>query len=159
MDERVKKAKQILSENIYCTVATSSPSGNPWISPVFFGYDDDFNIYWISDKNSKHSQLIRENPQVAIVVFNSQAPEGKGDGVYIEAEVHELSSKDDIENGVKIRDNRAKIKKFRVKKIQEVMGDGVWRVYKAIPKKISKLTKGEFVNGQYVDKRIEILLK
>ncbi|MBI4098194.1 MAG: pyridoxamine 5'-phosphate oxidase family protein [Candidatus Levybacteria bacterium] len=159
MKDLVEKAKQILAENIYCTIATSSLTGTPWISPVFFGYDEDFNIYWISDKDAKHSRLIRQNPHVAIVIFNSQAPEGKGDGVYIEADVYELASKDEVKKGVKIRDSRAKIKKFRVQKIEEVMNDSAWRVYKAVPKTISKLTKGEYVNGQYVDKRIEIPLK
>jgi len=56
-------------------------------------------------------------------------------------------------------DSRAKIEEFRVKKIEEVMNDGVWRIYRAIPRKISKLTKGEYINDQYVDKRIEIPIK
>ncbi len=69
-----KKAKEIIENNIYCTVATSTKDGKPWISPVFFGYDENYNIYWVSDKNAKHSELIRNNPSVAIVIFNSQAP-------------------------------------------------------------------------------------
>jgi len=159
MDEYIKKARQILAENIYCTIATSSKEGIPWISPVFFGYDEKFNIYWISDKNAKHSKLIHSNPKIAIVIFNSKAPEGKGDAIYIEAEAHELTNEKEIKKGVKIRDSRAKIEEFRVKKIEEVMNDGAWRIYKAIPRKISKLTKGEYINDQYVDKRIDISLK
>lgn len=159
MNKSIEKAKQILAENIYCTVATTSISGIPWISPVFFGYDKDFNIYWISDKNSKHSQLIRQNPKVAIVIFNSQAAEGKGDAVYIEAEAYELTDENEVKEGVRIRDSRAKVEEFRVKKIEEVINDGVWRVYKAVARKISKLTSGEYINGQYVDKRKEVSLK
>jgi len=159
MNRDIHKAKQILKENIYCTIATSTKNGTPWISPVFFGYDESTNIYWISDKNARHSQLIRQNPKVAIVIFNSKAPEGKGDAIYIEAEAHELTNKDEVKEGIKIRDSRAMIEKFRVKEIEEVIGNGIWRVYKAMPRKISKLTKGEYINGQYVDKRIEISLK
>lgn len=152
------KAKQILSDNIYCVIASSSKDGVPWISPVFYGYDDDYNIYWISDKDSRHSNLIRNNPQVAIVIFNSQAPEGKGDGVYFEAMVEEISDPKEAEKAYKIRDKRAKQPEFKVKKVEEVIGNGQWRVYKAVPYSISKLSSGEYVNGQYVDMRYEIEL-
>ncbi len=45
---------------------------------------------------------------------------------------------------------------FRVKNISEVLDKGEWRVYKAEAKKISKLTEGEYANGQYIDKRIDL---
>lgn len=152
------KAKNIIEENIYCTIATATTDGKPWISPVFYGYDEDFNIQWISDKNAQHSQLIRKNPQVSIVFFNSQAPEGDGDGVYIQATVSELNDKNEAEKGVKVRDRRVKVDTFRVKKLEEVLDKGQWRVYKAVPNNISKLTEGAYVNGQYVDKREDVKL-
>lgn len=117
-------------------------------------------FFWVSSKDSHHSKLIRSNPQVAIVIFDSSAPEGEGDGVYFEAKVEELASEEEIKQAMEILNKRVTKDEFRVKKIGEVTGDGVWRVYKAIPIKVSKLMEGEFVNGQYVDKRIEIdLLK
>ena len=136
-NDAVFKAKQIIEENIYCTLATASLDGVPWISPVFYGYDENFNIYWISDKDAKHSQLLRENPQISIVIFNSQAPEGEGDGVYIQATISELNDKEEAEKGVAIRDNRVKVEEFRVKKLGEVLGEGQWRVYKAVPSSIT----------------------
>ncbi|EKD86958.1 MAG: hypothetical protein ACD_37C00091G0004 [uncultured bacterium] len=153
------KAKQIISDNIYCVVASCSKDGKPWISPVFYGHDEDYNIYWISDKASRHSSLIKNNPQVAIVIFNSQAPKGKGDGVYFEAMVEEISDKEEAEKAFRIRDKRAKVAEFKVKRVEEVIGNGQWRVYKAVPYSVSKLGNGEYVNGQYVDKRYEIKLK
>src|SRR3989344_529260 len=143
------KARRIIEENIYCTIATADLNGKPWISPVFFGYDEDYNIYWVSDRNALHSQLIRNNPQISIVFFNSQAPEGDGDGVYIEAKAEEINDKDEAEIGYKIRDSRVIIDTFRVKDVSEVIDNGVWRVYRATPINISKLTEGEYVNGQY----------
>lgn len=152
------KARQIIKDNTYCVIASSSKDGKPWISPVFYGYDNNYSIYWISDKNSRHSKLIRTNPQVAIVIFNSQAPEGKGDAVYFEATVEEINDKKEAEKAYKIRDKRTKVKEFKVKKVEEVTGKGQWRVYKAVPYSISKLGGGEYINGQYVDKRYEIKL-
>ncbi|MBI2121618.1 MAG: pyridoxamine 5'-phosphate oxidase family protein [Candidatus Sungbacteria bacterium] len=39
-----------------------------WIANVYFGVDDNFKIYFISPENTKHSQLIAENPAVAFSV-------------------------------------------------------------------------------------------
>lgn len=154
-----EKAKKIIEENIYCVISSSSKDGKPWISPVFYGYDESYSIYWISDKNSRHSDLIRSNPQVAIVIFNSQAPEGESDGVYFEANVEEINDREKAQKAFEIRDKRAKKEEFKVKSVEEVIGDGQWRVYKAVPYSVTKLSSGEYVNGQYVDKRYEIELK
>lgn len=158
MDEYVNKAKQIITENIYCTIATASLDSKPWISPVFYAFDEELNIYWVSDKNALHSKNLRENPQGAIVIFNSQAPEGEGDGVYIEAKLIELTDDAEVKYAIDLRNKRVTQDEFKVKNIQEVTGKGEWRVYKAIPLKTSKLTEGEYLNGQYIDKRVEIEL-
>jgi nitroimidazol reductase NimA-like FMN-containing flavoprotein (pyridoxamine 5'-phosphate oxidase superfamily) len=152
-------ARKIIHDNIYMTIATATVQGEPWIFPVFFAYDDRYHLYWVSNKDSRHSSLIRSNPYVAIVIFDSRAPEGDGDGVYFEAVVHELEEEVDIEKAIKTLNNRVTKEEFRIKKIDEVTNEGVWRVYRAIPTKVYKLTEGEFVNGQYIDKKVEINLK
>src|SRR5258706_2384593 len=119
MDKYTQKAKQIISENIYMTIASASIEGKPWISPVFFAYDDKYNMYWVSSKMSHHSQLIRSNPQVAIVIFNSQASEGDGEGVYFEANIEELSNEAQINDAMNVLNKRVTKDEFRVKKIEE----------------------------------------
>lgn len=151
-------AKRIIEENRYMTLSTASLGGKPWISPVFFSYDEQFNLYWVSNKEALHSKLIRTNPQVAIVIFNSQALDREIDAVYIEATVHELESSEDIDVAVKVLDRRIQKDIFRVKSIQAVTNDAVWRIYRAIPNAVSKLTEGEYINGQYVDKRVDLAL-
>ena len=158
MNKYAEKAKRIVESNIYMTVATASKDGKPWISPVFFAYDKNCNLYWVSNKDSLHSKLIRENPQVAIVIFDSRAPEGEGDGVYFEARAEELNKEVEIKDAMEALNNRVTKDEFKVKKVDEVTGHGVWRIYRASPLKISKLTEGAFVNGQYVDKRTNIKL-
>ena len=158
MTNHAEKAKQIIADNIYMTIATASKSGKPWISPVFFSYDQDYNLYWVSSKNSLHSKLIRSNQQVAIVIFDSKAPEGAGDGVYFKARAMELSDKTQISIAMEILGQRVTKDEFKIKELSEVSGNGIWRIYKATPYEISKLTEGETINGQYVDKRIEVKL-
>lgn len=152
----LEQAKKIIAENIYMTIATASTNGSPWISPVFFAYDGDYNLFWVSNKESRHSKLIQKNPRVAMVVFNSQAPEGEGDGVYFEAKVEELNNEEEINFAINILNKRVTKEDFRVKKTGDVVGNNAWRIYKARPVQISKLTSGETVSGQYIDTRAEI---
>ena len=158
MKDHVKEAKQIISSNIYMTIASASKSGKPWVSPVFFAYDNRYNLYWVSNKDSKHSILLSKNHSAAIVIFDSRALEGEGDGVYFETKVKELKEKGEIEKAMKILNERITKEEFRIKKIDEVISKGVWRIYKAIPNNVFKLTEGEVIDGQYVDKKIKIKL-
>jgi len=105
-----------------------------------------------------HSKLLRGNPQASIVIFDSCATEGQGDGVYFETKVKELSSEKEMKEAMELFNKRVTRDEFRIKKVGEVTKQGVWRIYKATPFRISKLTEGEFISDQYVDKRIEIEL-
>jgi uncharacterized protein YhbP (UPF0306 family) len=156
MTTYAKAAQEIIENNIYMTIATASTDGKPWISPVFFAYDKEYNLFWVSNKNSRHSTLIRSNPQVAIVIFDSKASEGTGDAVYIEAHVIELVNAADLKSAMEAYASRATIDECIPKNIEEVTKDAIWRIYKAVPKKVSKLGGHEYINGQYADKRIEI---
>ena len=151
-------AKQIIAENLYMVLATASSDGEPWVSPIFFAYDDQYNFYWVSNKDARHSKLLQENPRVAISIFDSRAPEGDGDGVYIKADVKELAEIADIRRGMSIFNNRASKDDFKIKDQSDVTGDGVWRIYQATPTEVSKLGYGTYVNGQYVDQRVTVVL-
>ncbi|MDB4979080.1 MAG: pyridoxamine 5-phosphate oxidase-like protein FMN-binding protein [Candidatus Peribacteria bacterium] len=153
-----EKARQILNDNLYCTIATSTLNGTPWISPVFFAYDETYNIFWISSKEAKHSALLKLNPQAAIVIFDSKAPEGKGDAVYMESTVTVLTRTDDIERGMNILGKRVSKDEFKAHSATEVTGENMWRIYKAVPNAIYTLSEGKYVNGQYIDTKVLISL-
>ena len=158
MTDYIQQAKEIIEANVYMTICTVSPEGNPWVSPVFFVYDDQYNLFWVSNKDARHSQYVSNNKKVAIVIFDSSAVVGTGDGVYFESEAGELSDVEEINKVTEIWNQRAEKEEFMIKDIGEVTGSGVWRIYKAVHKTTSKLKEGEYINGQYVDKRIEIEL-
>ncbi len=158
MNPDVEKAKQIVAENYYMTLATASLAGRPWISPVFFAYDKSYNLFWVSNKDSLHSNFIRSNAKVAIVIFNSQAAQDKVDAVYFDAEAFELREKEEIERAAATLRERVIDEEFKVYTVKQVTGDATWRIYRATPISISKLTEGEYINGQYADKRIPVKL-
>ena len=71
--ENKKKVDKMLQENLYMTISVASKSGEPWIANLYYVYDKDYNFYWYSPKDSDHSQRIKENPSVALAIFNSTA--------------------------------------------------------------------------------------
>jgi nitroimidazol reductase NimA-like FMN-containing flavoprotein (pyridoxamine 5'-phosphate oxidase superfamily) len=124
------RTSEILKTIKYATIATVSKGGKPWNSPVRHVYDEDLNIYWFSDKENQHSRNVRENEDVFIVVYDSTVPEGKGEGVYIQAKAYEVSDPEEIRLARRLK------KGPDMDTPDDFMGDAVRRVYKAVPEQI-----------------------
>jgi nitroimidazol reductase NimA-like FMN-containing flavoprotein (pyridoxamine 5'-phosphate oxidase superfamily) len=123
-------ARDILTSNLYATIATVDDMGNPWNTPVFYAVDDDSNIYWSSHPESVHSLNIERNHKVFIVVYNSKAGEGEGVGVYIQA------SADIVEDHEAIRSALALLGARRAKPflhMDKFLPGGPQRIYRATP--------------------------
>ncbi|MDE1869382.1 MAG: pyridoxamine 5'-phosphate oxidase family protein [Candidatus Micrarchaeota archaeon] len=60
--------KECLDSTIVATLATAGENG-VWSAPIFFTYDKDFNIYFISNKATRHVENIRFNPNIALSAF------------------------------------------------------------------------------------------
>lgn len=149
-----EKAKSIIEKIIYITIATVSKDGKPWNSPVYSAYDKKFNFFWASWKENEHSKNVRNNADVFLVIYNSTAPEGTGEGVYIKAKAQELNDPKEIEHALKYLYGR---KNKAPRKVVEFLGDFPRRVYKAIPEKFWINTDGE-ISGNFIDKRVEVNL-
>ena len=94
-----EKAKKILSKCIYMAVGTSTNDGKPWIAPVLYVYDEDYNFYFLSAVDSLHSENILKNPNVAITIFDSHQRIGVSDGIQIEGRA-ELVEKGEIKKAI-----------------------------------------------------------
>jgi uncharacterized protein YhbP (UPF0306 family) len=91
--EVLDKARQIIESNIYCSLSTCSVDGMPWATPLFFIYDEQWNIYWSSAINCQHSQNIYTNHgRVAVAIYGSVLPMGTGQGLYFMGTAAELDS-------------------------------------------------------------------
>ena len=154
--DNITKAKEIISKIIYITIASSSKDGQPWNSPVYSAFDNQYNFYWASWKENQHSKNIAENPNVFIVIYDSTVPQGTGEGVYIKAKAYELSDEEEIKLALATLYTR-KNQNPQKRSPKEFRGDYPRRVYKAVPEKFWVNDDGE-VRGNYVDTRIEIKL-
>lgn len=145
-----QKAREILANIRYATIATVTPDGKPWNSPVAHEIDDEYNIYWFSDKENQHSKNVRANAYAFIVIYDSTVPVGEGVGVYIEADVEELA------DAVEINKIRNAKKAAVVNDADQFLGEAIRRCYKATPKRVW-VNDADEESGVFVrDYRVEI---
>ena len=144
------RVKEIISSIQYATIATTDKNGQPWNSPVSALWDG-MTLYWASWTENQHSKNICANNKIFIVVYDSRAPEGTGEGVYVQAIAEEINDPEEVRKILTIRtqskpDNR---------KIEEMLGDYPRRFYKATPIKIW-LNDASELNGNFIDIRKEV---
>jgi len=151
-DDPTQKAARIIQKTIYAAIATSSTSGQPWNSPVYIVFDDQLNFYWASGKDSQHSSNIRTNSKVFLAIYDSSAPWGTGEGVFIEAEASEVNDSDEIAKACSLRKVRVADAKHPP---EDFVGDRPRRIYRATPKNIWVNQDGR-ISGFFVDERAEI---
>jgi len=157
MSSREERAKAIIDRELYATIATSDKSGMPWNSPVYICHDGDYAFYWGSAKDSQHSINIDQNKNVFLVIFDSQAPWGEGEGVYIQAQAYEVSDREEISKAIELRFTR--VSKGR-QLIESFMNEAPRRIYKAIPTRFWINEDVTDESGNFIkDQRVEVYLK
>lgn len=60
--------REVLRDGFVMNLGVADAEG-PWVAPVVYVVDDDFNLYWISVPECRHSQAIAQNPAVAASVI------------------------------------------------------------------------------------------
>jgi nitroimidazol reductase NimA-like FMN-containing flavoprotein (pyridoxamine 5'-phosphate oxidase superfamily) len=75
--------RDIIEASRYLVLATADATGRPWSSPVYFAHIGVAEFFWVSSPDVTHSRNIAVRPEVGIVVFDSQAEIGTGQGVYM----------------------------------------------------------------------------
>jgi uncharacterized protein YhbP (UPF0306 family) len=156
MDDASRQARQLVEATAHMILATADASGKPWSSPVFFAYDEEFRLYWVSFSGAVHSANIRVRPQVAIAVLG-EPPHYFGDGVYFDAIATELHDLPDVEHAIQVRRTRHQEARFAVNSPADVLGDAAWRIYRADPLAAYKCSE-EIINGQCVNTRVPVTL-
>jgi hypothetical protein len=81
--------REVFRRNLFCEIATASPTGEPWLSPVFFNYSPEYTLVWESARDAVHSHNIRNNPRIAVFIKDTTT-KAPGTDVYIEAIAREV---------------------------------------------------------------------
>jgi hypothetical protein len=82
-------------------LGTADEGGRPWVSPVYYAPSRCSELFWVSSPDAQHSRNLAGRPELSIVVFDSQAPVGEGQGVYMSAVAEQLTGAD-IERGIEM---------------------------------------------------------
>lgn len=152
-----ERASEIINRELYATIATSTKDGTPWNSPVYICHDGDYTFYWSSAKDSQHSVNIAQNENVFLVIFDSQAPWGEGEGVYIQAHAKEVTDRQEIAKAIELR--FARVHKGK-QPVESFMDEAPRRIYKAVPVHFWMNEDVLDDNGAFIkDQRVEVHLK
>lgn len=66
MTEQTQHALEILAETNSCTLATVEEDGSPRATPMFFAFDDQLRIYFLSDPKTVHVANLLRDSRVAM---------------------------------------------------------------------------------------------
>jgi hypothetical protein len=94
-------ARTIIDSNMYMVLGTADDTGQPWVSPVYYASAHYREFYWVSSPEVRHSRNIILRPQISIVIFDSRAPIGTGQAVYMSAIAQSLINAD-LDRGIAI---------------------------------------------------------
>jgi nitroimidazol reductase NimA-like FMN-containing flavoprotein (pyridoxamine 5'-phosphate oxidase superfamily) len=114
------------------TIATADTEGIPWVSPVFYVPDAGDALYWVSDGSARHSQNIRRNPTVAIVIYETD----RTDAVYITARAAELTDEAEVRHAMHVLQGKPQPDRWVVHDVPDVVGASPWRIYMATPERV-----------------------
>jgi hypothetical protein len=90
-------AHEIIDAGRYMVLATADEQGVPWASPVWYAPDGYREFLWVSREETRHSRNLAVRPQLSIVIFDSTAPIGTGEGIYMDAVAEQIADPAAIE--------------------------------------------------------------
>lgn len=84
-----EKIMEILKQTHLMSLGVSDKNG-PWVADVIFIYDDDLNIYWMSDPEARHSKAILLNNKIAGSITHSTKSKESNLGIQFEGNAEKL---------------------------------------------------------------------
>lgn len=82
--EDIKSLITTVLEKGYLMSLATVDEGGPWVSDVIYVHDEKWNLFWISETETRHSQAIEKNRRVAATVTVSNNPGEDNVGLQIE---------------------------------------------------------------------------
>lgn len=152
MDKKIDTAVKIIKKIEYINIASITPEGLPWNSPVYTAFDKDLNFYWLSYKKNQHSINVRNNKNVFVTIYDSTVPTGTGVGLYFKGHAHEITNPKEMIIGLTVVYKRSK---HKMRDIVEFLTHYPRRVYKFTPSK-SWINGDGDIEGNFIDIRTEL---
>jgi nitroimidazol reductase NimA-like FMN-containing flavoprotein (pyridoxamine 5'-phosphate oxidase superfamily) len=120
----------IIEASRYLVLGTADATGRPWSSPLYFAHIGFAEFFWVSAPDATHSRNLAVRPEVSIVVFDSQAAIGAGQGVYMSGAARLLSD-GETARGIEAFSRRSVLHGGREWTSQDVRSGAGLRLYQA----------------------------
>jgi hypothetical protein len=133
-------ARGIIDASLYLVLATADETGRPWSTPVYFAHADYARFFWVSSPEATHSRNIAVRPEVGIVIFDSTAAIGTGQGVYVNARAAQVPD-DDLGRAIDVFSRRSQTHGGTAWTPADVGGNAGLRLYVAVAEEHSILAK------------------
>jgi len=153
--ELEKKAIEVIKKIEYLNIASITPDGMPWNSPVYTVYDSDLNFHWVSWKGNQHSINIANNPNVFVTLYDSTVPCSTGFGVYMKGTVKMITNPVHL---AKCLITFYKRRNRGPRDFKEFLSAYPRRLYMFTPQQLWVNGDGE-INGNFIDIRTELNLE
>lgn len=124
-------ARGIVDAGSYLVLATADRTGVPWSSPVWFANAGYAEFFWVSPPAARHSRNIAVRPEVGAVIFDSRAPIGTGQGMYVSAVAGEVGGSE-LERGIDVFSRRSLAQGGGRWTADDVQGAAGLRLYRAV---------------------------
>ncbi|MBL8121773.1 pyridoxamine 5'-phosphate oxidase family protein, partial [Candidatus Saccharibacteria bacterium] len=128
------KVRLILDTIRYITLATVTPDGKPWSTPVAaYHFAGETTLYWASWQNNQHSQNIRNNGKAFVTVYDSTPDNGvPSAGVYMQANAFEITDEAETMRAALVFGDDP----YNPSDGKEYLGDKPRRIYKVVPRSV-----------------------
>jgi uncharacterized protein YhbP (UPF0306 family) len=136
------QARRVIDSFMYLTLATADAEGRPWASPVWFAAADYTNFLWASDPEARHSRNIAAQPDVALVIFDSTAPIGRAEAVYVAATA-ELLEGGELARAISVYSKRSTLAGAPEWTFEDVTAPARLRLYRATASAMFVLDQGD----------------
>lgn len=123
-------ARSIIDTNLYMALGTAGEAGRPWVSPVYYAPAGYGEFYWVSSPDATHSRNLTARPGVSIVIFDSRALIGTGQGVYMSAVAEEVTGAD-LDRGIAVFSKRSQAHGGRPWTLDDIGPPAPYRLYRA----------------------------
>lgn len=154
--EQLAEWKQYLAECLdasqFMALGTAGVEG-AWVNPVYFGYDEHYNLYFMSVASSVHMQNIERDPRVSCAIFaTEQDNRGQVRGVQLAGKASWITPEEAAHCcEVFFKDTPARHPKGQANRPEEYANPTtVWRMAKIVPEKVWVLDE-KFFGGSRIE--------
>jgi hypothetical protein len=110
--------------------------------PVWYAAASPTQLLWGSDPNARHSRNIAGRPEIGLVVFDSTAPIGGAEGVYMEAAAEQLTGVE-LERAIEIYSRRSQEVGAPAWTLADMTLPARFRLYRATASAVYVLDRGD----------------